>query len=174
MDMSNKTGKRCCHCKVTKDLDSFHRNRRMVDGLTRECKTCVKEYNARHYKRTRKTRLQWQKEYRERNLEYRKEYDRMQSKRHYQENKEKYYEKTATRRASKLERTPSWLTEDHKEDIRDLYKLARKLEKLCGAKYHVDHIVPLQGKDVSGLHVPWNLQLLEASMNLSKGNKYGD
>jgi len=80
---------------------------------------------------------------------------------------------TAKRRAAKLQRTPLWLTLEHHKQIGQFYWEAAEVSKLVGEFYHVDHIVPLQGKTVSGLHVPWNLQILHAKENLSKGNNHG-
>ena len=53
----------------------------------------------------------------------------------------------------------------------EAYDLAKSREKLFGFKWHVDHIIPLNGKNVSGLHVWNNLQVIPAVVNLSKGNK---
>lgn len=78
----------------------------------------------------------------------------------------------AGRRAAKLQRTPRWLTKDQLTEIRSFYKLAKELQWLSETPLHVDHIVPLQGDNVSGLHVPWNLQVLPASINCSKGNRF--
>ena len=66
---------------------------------------------------------------------------------------------------------PEWLTEFDLFVIQEYYYKAKRLEELTGQKWHVDHIHPLKGKDVCGLHVPWNLQLLPALHNLKKGNK---
>ena len=77
----------------------------------------------------------------------------------------------AKRRAAKLRATPSWLTELHCQQIEIFYSAAAELSKEFGFQVDVDHIVPLQGKNVSGLHVPWNLQLLPSKLNNSKGNR---
>lgn len=77
----------------------------------------------------------------------------------------------ASRRANKANATPKCLSDEHKKQILKIYEFAKLVEKTFGIKTHVDHIVPLKGKNVSGLHVPWNLQVLSACENLSKGNK---
>jgi 5-methylcytosine-specific restriction endonuclease McrA len=87
-------------------------------------------------------------------------------------NRGKLNAKRAKRRSVKLQATPKWLTEKHHQDMEDTYVLARELQWLSEEKLEVDHIIPLQGKDVSGLHVPWNLQILPKSMNRSKGNRF--
>jgi hypothetical protein len=69
-------------------------------------------------------------------------------------------------KAAKAQRMPAWLTADDKEVIAVLYEQARTLQM------HVDHIVPLRGKAVSGLHVPWNLQALTPADNIAKRNKF--
>lgn len=68
----------------------------------------------------------------------------------------------AKRRASKLQRTPKWCNE---EKIKEIYKK-------CPENMQVDHIIPLQGKLVSGLHVPENLQYLSPEENMIKGNRF--
>lgn len=84
----------------------------------------------------------------------------------------KVREYTRTRQAAILERTPPWLTHDHRIKIQAVYDEAVRLEREDGVPRHVDHIVPLQGEEVSGLHVPWNLAILTWSENSSKHNKF--
>ena len=90
----------------------------------------------------------------------------------YRKNKpEKFLALNAKRRAGRLSATPPWLTKIDFKEIEELYLCARMFKLYTGQDYHVDHIVPLQGKNVCGLHVPWNLQVITAKENLSKSNK---
>lgn len=73
------------------------------------------------------------------------------------------------RRARKLNATPEWANEFF---IEEAYDLAKIRTKITGFEWHVDHIIPLQGRNVCGLHVENNLQVIPWFENISKGNKY--
>jgi len=78
------------------------------------------------------------------------------------------------REASKLNATPAWLTKEQKKHIELFYDMSKRTSEKSGFKCHVDHIVPLKGKTVCGLHVPWNLQIVSASYNSMKKNRIND
>ena len=94
------------------------------------------------------------------------------AKQHAIDNPDQYAANAAKRRASKLNRTPKWLTADDIEHMQALYAVAAMIQKESGVEYHIDHIIPLQGKLVSGLHVPNNLRVIPAVDNLKKSNKH--
>jgi len=97
-----------------------------------------------------------------RNPSYHREWARL--------NHDKVLAKRARYRASKLDRTID-LCDKHMNEIDHIYEQAALL-RFLGYDVHVDHIIPLQGKSVSGLHVPWNLQIIPAYDNRSKSNKF--
>lgn len=80
--------------------------------------------------------------------------------------------RVAKRKAIKLQRTPKGLTKEHHKEIEALYIESTERTNKTGIPYDVDHVVPLQGKNVSGMHAPWNLQVITASENRKKGNKF--
>lgn len=84
-------------------------------------------------------------------------------------NKDKVCAASAKRKSAKLQRTPKWISNSQIEEIKQFYIMAKELEKVFPWKQHVDHIEPLQGKQVCGLHVPWNLQILSEFQNKKKG-----
>ena len=168
----------CNKCKT--NTNQFYNPK---DGM---CKACDKERQRAYYNKNKEVVRAQQKDYYERNKDYnslrgliwrlenqeklrvyRKEY----SKAHYEQNKEYYTAKTAKRRAAKSSATPSWLTKEQQEEMLQYYKHAKDCTLTTGEQYHVDHIIPLNGENVCGLHVPWNLQVLPAYVNLSKGSK---
>jgi len=107
-------------------------------------------------------------EYRKNNSEKIKEYN----KKWRQKNKGMLNAKNQKRRLVKKHRTPLWLTATDFERIENEYKLATILTALTGQNWEVDHIIPLQGKFVSGLHVPSNLRAIPAFDNRRKHNQY--
>lgn len=128
-----------------------------------KCRECNREKCKERYRLKSQSYKDNATKWRQENPEKRKEivskYDRAnQYKRTALENK---------RRARKLDATPKWLSEEQIKEIEKVYYTS----SLSTEPTHVDHIVPLQGKNVCGLHVPWNLQILPATENLKKHNK---
>ena len=89
-------------------------------------------------------------------------------------NKPKKAALQAKRKAAQLQRTPTWLTDIDLWIIEEAYHLAQLRTNLFSFPWHVDHIIPLQGKNVSGLHVPSNLRVIPGSENVKKSNKYAN
>ena len=172
--------KQCGHCKQVKEAVSFYKDKHKKSGLTSHCKDCI-----RLYKEANKESIRtYVKEYEEKNAN--KIAERKQA--YYYKNKEsinkrnseyrktnKAKSNTLTRKyqADKLKRTPTWLTQHDYKVMESKYAIAAWLSAVVGIEYHVDHIIPLRGKTVSGLHVPDNLSVIRAKDNLEKSNKYG-
>jgi hypothetical protein len=163
-------------------LSDYHKGKNYKQGVKSVCKECAKEANAKRYVENKDHILEVCKRWAEANPEKRKIISRSYKAR----NRKKAYESTrdwllrhpeklrgyqAKRRAQKIQAAPPWLTKDQLDAMSDLYKTSKVMEEKFGLKYHVDHIVPLNGEDICGLHVPWNLQVLEAGLNISKSNQ---
>jgi 5-methylcytosine-specific restriction endonuclease McrA len=99
-------------------------------------------------------------------------YDRAYRLKHSDEQKSIKLAGVVKRRTSKMQRTPKWVDAEELWLIKEVYKLAAERTKLHGFSWHVDHIVPLQGKLVSGLHTIANLQVIPASQNVQKSNTW--
>lgn len=87
-------------------------------------------------------------------------------------NKGKINALTVKRRLAKIKRTPAWLSSDDYWMVEQAYELAALRTKMFGFSWHVDHILPLQGKTVSGLHTPYNLQVIPGIENVRKSNSF--
>lgn len=91
---------------------------------------------------------------------------------HKKNNRAKHTADTAMYRAMKDQRTPSWLTEFDLLKIKCLYQVAAMYTRESGEPWHVDHILPLRGELVSGLHAPANMRVIRGVENMRKNNNY--
>jgi hypothetical protein len=142
----------------------------LLNSGTKKCKTCkevkpLSQYRIR--KRTRKDGSTYKSPYFQCKtcvLNYNKSYDKTP-------NGKASKKKSRSLRVSRNKQaTPKWLTKEHKQQIVNMYELMRDCRTVTGEDYHVDHIVPLRGENICGLHVPWNLQVLPAYVNINKSN----
>jgi hypothetical protein len=164
-DRYNPEAKRAYYLE-NKDKKNQQSRQYRLDNLDK-LKDYQKQYNkenkeyvslrGREYYSANKTKID------SRTKEYLKEYCK--------NNKAKLAAKAAKRRAAKLQRTPKWLSEFDLQYITHLYIQARQLTLVTGIVHEVDHIYPILGETVSGLHCPLNLQIITRTENRSKINK---
>ncbi len=133
-----------------------------------------KEYYLENREQILSQKVLYHEENRQKILEYRKKYleeNTEKVKEWYQNNKDRVARNSAKRRARRLNATPLWLSDEQRTEIDVLYFLCRMISEDTGVEHHVDHIIPLKGKTVCGLHVPWNLRIVPKDINLKKNNK---
>ncbi|MBB3256863.1 hypothetical protein FHW21_001712 [Paraburkholderia sp. WP4_3_2] len=187
----NAGSKLCSKCKKVHAVaaDAFSRNKNTKDGLAAHCKSCASAAYKDFYNRNRDKLVRRASEQvlarRRRDPEYDRKLSRDAKRRElsdpirYARHLERYREwskanpgKTAELRARRREEvaraTPRWadLFEIHAK-----YKESNRLTKETGILHHVDHIIPIRGKLVCGLHVPHNLRVIPATENLRKSNR---
>ena len=158
--------KYCICCKETKEEGLFSKSYgRHKGGLFPYCKTCMsartKEYRKKNKEHVDEVSRLCKLRNKENTVKYQREW--------HKNNRDKCNANNAKRRAMQLNATPSWATV---KDIQAFYKLAKTLTMAEGVAYEVDHIVPLLGKDVCGLHCEFNLQVLSAIENRKKNNSW--
>jgi hypothetical protein len=167
--------KQCSCCKQHKELSYFHKNKNRSLGVHEYCKECRKQENPESAKRSalnyianKDKLLVKMKEYYSLNKDRKQEYGRS----HYKENKHKYVLNATQRKKHIKLATPAWLTDNEKWMIEEAYHLAKLRSNVTGFQWEVDHVIPLRGKLVCGLHTPYNLQVIPQTLNNTKRNKY--
>lgn len=186
----NALMKVCSLCNELKPMGWFGRVTRCKDGHKARCKACDSEAAAQRYLRDRDKILAKNREWDVNNPDARRILSRDWRREHpesgaqwvadnpekqavilsrWQKNHpDKVAANSARRRATKRYATPTWA---NLAIIGATYTMAAAMTKLTGIKHHVDHVVPLRSKLVSGLHVENNLQILPAAENMKKSNR---
>lgn len=171
----------CSICQVEKNSSEFY-FRKDKNELRKDCKLCFSIRRSEYYienkvKLNEKNKINYNKnkerclitcsKWRKAHPEQMRVYKNAWKKR----NKPKLRADDAKRWATELKAKPKWLSKQHIKEIEYVYKICEFMSFLSGELHHVDHIIPLRGKEVRGLHVPWNLQVLTVTENIKKGNR---
>lgn len=153
--------KTCTKCKQLKGLGCFPMQSSNKDGRHTHCKSCRSAYYSSIY-----------------NSEKRKEkylsnhaQEKQNRREYYRQNTGAYFVNKARRRARLLQATPKWYDAFDDFVLSEAYDLCKLRESITGTKWEVDHVVPLQGKTVSGLHWHKNWEVIPRYNNRSKGNR---
>ena len=156
----------CKKCKTEQPASEFL-FRTDTDKRRSHCRSCRSLQNAawknKNKEHVRAEGLQWQRQNREK--------CRASSLAWAQRNKAKICRNTVAYKNRKSKAQPSWLSAIQLAKIAEMYDVALAKTTQTGIVHHVDHIYPLKGLEGCGLHVPWNLQVIPAFENISKGNK---
>jgi hypothetical protein len=177
MKKCNRDGnmRKCPKCKVIKPLTIgfWHINHSTYDGFSTMCKICRNE-NSKKLRVINKEKIsEYNKQYSETHQLKRhrdREVDAKRCREYYAKNKEKIKARASKRLAIIKRVIPAWARLDL---ISKYYEMAGLYTEIYEEEYHVDHIIPIRGKNVYGLHVENNLQILSAFENRCKGNKIG-
>ena len=150
--------KTCSSCRQSRDLSDFHKSPSTKDRRQSRCKACVRLYQQQRADEDKRLRKLYRTQY------------HVAGKQAEQQRKANLRDPEQwtgyrKRQAAVRQATPAWLTSTQKSKIKQIYQEAKKLDQ-----HHVDHIVPIRGENVCGLHVPWNLDIIPAKANLVKSN----
>lgn len=159
--------KQCTKCGAVKSLSAFYMASSRPGGHLAQCKQCVGE-KQQQYKDANKDSISAY--HRERYVRQRAEI--MARNEDWRlANMAKQVARVTRYKQRRRNAAPAWLTSEDHSRILTKYKEARWMTERTGVRHHVDHIVPLQGKTASGLHVPWNLRVIPARENQKKFNR---
>jgi hypothetical protein len=158
------------HCENSKEWYSKNRDRKAatIKKWYAENKEYVSNLAKQRYLENSEAILakgrEWYRNNREKDLAKGREW--------YKSNKHVTRANTAKYKSRKIERTPAWLDDEELFLIKEVYHLASLRTKATGFAWEVDHIIPLQGKNVCGLHVLENLQVIPMKENRQKSNRF--
>jgi len=157
-------GKLCRKCDTVKSLDGFHKCSRNKTGVQSKCKVCSSKIGRTRYAQNKDRVLLANRSWSNRNKEKHDLARRLWK----SNNRGLVNYHTAIRRARKKKATPAWANLSR---IKYIYDHCNWLNTTFNLNLHVDHIIPLAGANICGLHIHTNLQVIPAEVNLKKQNK---